>query len=350
MLALLAVVAIAAPPAPRRGDVARPKVLVLYDMEGISGIVKARQVLFPQPEYQAARAFLTGDVNAAIAGLVAGGAGEIVVTDAHGSGNPDPDVLLNRLDKHATYLWKDHDFDPYMEAMDSSFQAIVCIGMHARAGTDGFMAHTVTVEPTYKVNGRWLTETSIVARSAARFGIPVIMVSGDNVLQGQIKEEFPDIEYAVVKTAQNRAHATALPLATAQANIRNAARTAIEKLPQLKPLAVEPSYRFEVSYLNRLETDLASLVPGPAERLDSLTIGYTTPDFVSGFVRSAEMTGRAGLERLRTLAAVAMASPGGKKIRADYLTRLLGDWLEPEKSPKLAATAKPAKKRYHGDS
>lgn len=351
MLSLLALLALASPPAPPPARVARPKVLVLYDMEGISGIVTARQVLFPQPEYQAARANLTGDVNAAIAGLVAGGAGEIRVTDAHGSGNPEPDVLLDRLDKRASFLWKDHPFDPYMEAMDSSFQAIVCIGMHARAGTDGFMAHTVTVEPTYKVNGRWLTETSIVARSAARFGIPVIMVSGDQVLQGQIKEEFPDIEYAVVKTALNRAHARALPLPVAQAGIRKAAQAAIEKLPQMKPLPVEPSYRFEVSYLNPLQADLATLVPGPAERLDSLTIGYTTPDFVSGFVRSTEMTSRAGLERLRTLSAVAMASPGGKKIRADYLTRLIGDWLEPEKSPRpKAPAAAAAKKRYHGDS
>lgn len=326
-----------------------PRVLVYYDMEGISGIVRAKQVLFPQPQYQAARRFLTGDLNAAIDGLKAGGAGEIVVTDAHGSGNDEPDVLLGQLDRRATFLWKDHPFDPYVEAPDPSFQAIICIGMHARAGTNGFMAHTVTVEPAYRVNGRWLTETSIVARSAARFGIPVIMVSGDDVLRDQIKEEFPDAEYAVVKHAENRARAVALPEPEARANIRRAAKAAIERLASMKALQVEPSYRFEVSYLNKLETDLAAATPGTT-RVDSLTLGYETPDFISGFERSAVMTRAVGLERLRLMAVAVRRSPASSRIMADYLDLVLQNWLEPEKVATPPAAKVTLKKRYHGDS
>jgi D-amino peptidase len=356
LVALVALIGAAAPgsnPPGRAGRVpppAKPKVLVYYDMEGISGITGARQVLVGQPEYPRSRELLTGDVNAAIAGLVAGGAGEIVVTDAHGSGNDEEqDILLAKLDKRATFMFKDHPFDPYMESPDSSFQAIICIGMHARAGTPGFMAHTVTVEPAYRVNGAWLTETSIVARSAARYGIPVIMVSGDDVLQGQIKEEFPSAEYGLVKHADGRAHAKPLPLATARENIRRAAQAAIEKLGSMKPLPVEPSYRFEVSYLNKLEADLAASVPG-IERLDSVTFGYTTPDFPTGFVRSGAMTSLASMERLRLLSAAVREAPGGEKIRSRYLSLVLLNWLEPEKMPKPAAAPARAKKRYYGDS
>ena len=352
LLAFLALIGSTGAPPKHPARAVGPKVLVYYDMEGISGIKAARQVLYPQPEYQAARHFLTGDLNAAIAGLKAGGAGEIVVTDAHGSGNDTgPDVLLNLLDKRATFLWKDHPFDPYMDSPDSSFQAIICIGMHARAGTDGFMAHTVTVEPAYRVNGRLITETSIVAYSAGRFGIPVIMVSGDNILRDQIKDEFPAVEYATVKTARGRAHADVLPEATAWAAIRKAAQAAIENLPQMKPVPVASSYRFEVSYLNKLEADLAAGAASQSERVDSLTIGYTTPDFVSGYNRSNQMTQAAGLERLRLMAQAAMASPSAASIRADFLMRVLQTWLEPEKTPKpKAPPASAAKKRYHGDS
>ena len=82
----------------------KPRVLLYYDMEGLSGISRESQTSFRNPkDYQPAREFLTGDVNAAIRGLVAGGAGEIVVTDAHGSGNPDPDILLDKMDKRATF-------------------------------------------------------------------------------------------------------------------------------------------------------------------------------------------------------------------------------------------------------
>src|SRR2546423_1301214 len=84
--------------ASRRPTVAAPKVLVYYDLEGISGITNARKVLFGQPEYPASRQKLTDDVNAAIAGLKEGGAGEIVVTDAHGSGNDEePDILVAKM-------------------------------------------------------------------------------------------------------------------------------------------------------------------------------------------------------------------------------------------------------------
>jgi len=330
---------------------AGPKVLVYYDMEGISGISRPLQVLFGQPAYPHSRELLTGDVNAAIEGLIAGGAGEIVVTDAHGSGNSEePDILLDRMDKRATFLFKDHPFDPYIEAPDSSYQAIICIGMHARANTPGFMAHTVTVEPAYRVNGVWLTETSIVARSAARFGIPVIMVSGDDVLRNQIAEEFPKVEYAVVKAADGRAHANLLPEPTARANIRKAAEAAIRKLATFTPLPVASSYRFEMSYLNKLEGDLASSVPG-SERVDSVTLAYTTPDFISGFERSVAMTQMAGMDRLRLWPRAVATSPAAKAIRAEYLSMVITNWLEPEKMPKPpAAPASAKKKKFHGDS
>ena len=59
------------------------KVLVLYDMEGVSGASSVRHVDFgADPEYSEARKSLTADVNAAIAGLKAAGATEIIVSTA----------------------------------------------------------------------------------------------------------------------------------------------------------------------------------------------------------------------------------------------------------------------------
>jgi len=345
-------------PAPFRPEVrggqpaAGPKVLLYYDMEGTSGVNRPRQVLYPNPEYLEARRFLTGDVNAAIRGLKAGGAGEIVVTDAHGSGNDkEPDVLLDQLDKRASFLFRDHPYEPYLEAPDSSYRAIVCVAMHARAHSPGFMAHTVTVEPAYRVNGTVLTETTIIAISAARFGIPVIMVSGDNVLKDQIKEQFPNAEYAVVKTARGRANADLLPLATAQGNIERAAKAAIQKLATFKPFAVTKPFHFEVWYLNRRQADLASSIAG-TQRVDSLTLSYTVPDFAEGYRKSEEMTGMARLEEDRFLVQAVRQRPDADRIMNAYLDLLITNWLEPEKLPKPAAPVAAAggKKRYHGSN
>src|SRR5205085_484738 len=69
----------------------RLRVLVLHDMEGLAGEDDWREFIASYPDlYARGRQLLTDDVNAVIAGLVAGGATSIEVVDGHGSGNPDP--------------------------------------------------------------------------------------------------------------------------------------------------------------------------------------------------------------------------------------------------------------------
>ena len=119
---------------PVYAQVIKPKILLLYDMEGISGINRQVQCNYPTPEYENARRLLTADVNAAIRGLKAGGAGEIVVIDGHGSGNwLEPDIILADLDKRAEMGFRDTPYDPYTSP-DASFNAIVsdgaCVLLH----------------------------------------------------------------------------------------------------------------------------------------------------------------------------------------------------------------------------
>src|SRR5271155_4756679 len=53
-----------------------PKILIIYDMEGVSGVTHYEMLWFQRPdEYAKGRESLTSDVNAAIRGLVAGGGG-----------------------------------------------------------------------------------------------------------------------------------------------------------------------------------------------------------------------------------------------------------------------------------
>lgn len=327
-----------------------PKVLLYYDMEGISGANDPKQVLASHPDlYKGGREFLTGDVNAAVRGLKAGGAGAIVVTDAHGSGNSqEPDILLDQLDKRATFEFKDHEFDPYSDMPDPTYKAIVCIGMHARANTPGFMAHTFTVEPDFRVNGKEITETEIIAHSAARFRTPVIMVSGDDVLEKQIHERFPLAEYGLVKRARGRASAELLSQDEAHANIENAARRAIAKLDQFKPYPVASEYKFEMSFQNEAQADLAALYPG-LNREGETTVEYVTPTFIEGYDRSKVLIRLAGSDRYSLLMMAVRSRPDGKEIMAEYEKLLLTRWLEPDKMP--PAPKKPPKpKRYFGDS
>src|ERR1700754_3550944 len=70
------------------------KVFISVDMEGISGVVQPSQLGPDGFEYQRAREWMTGEVNAAIAGIRAAGPAEILVCDSHGNGQS---VLIDKL-------------------------------------------------------------------------------------------------------------------------------------------------------------------------------------------------------------------------------------------------------------
>ena len=81
-----------------------PRILVIYDMEGVSGIDREAMTDSRNPAYAEGRRFLTSDVNAAVRGLKAGGAGAVWVEDGHGSGNAEePDLLLDQMDPRASF-------------------------------------------------------------------------------------------------------------------------------------------------------------------------------------------------------------------------------------------------------
>src|SRR5687767_4407994 len=91
------------------------RVLVYHDMEGLSGQNDWHTFDFDYPEaYKKGRELLVADVNAVVAGLFAGGATTVHVVDAHGSGNPEPDIQTSALDPRATQVFRDRPFRQYV--------------------------------------------------------------------------------------------------------------------------------------------------------------------------------------------------------------------------------------------
>jgi D-aminopeptidase len=109
------------------------KILLYYDMEGISGQNDVNALDFKDKGYEAARELLTKDVNAVVDGLFAGGADEVHIVDGHGSGNPDPDILLDKLDKRAKMIFKEESFRPYVDLVEKDlYDAVAVVCMHSK--------------------------------------------------------------------------------------------------------------------------------------------------------------------------------------------------------------------------
>jgi D-amino peptidase len=275
-----------------------PKVLLLYDMEGITGAVRPQDVNFGSDTYAATRVSLTEDVNAAIRGLLRAGAREVVLTDGHGSGNPDPDYLLERLPPGARFDIRSEPYDPYVDAMDDTYDAMVAVAMHGRAGGRAFLAHTFNGHTRWQMGAHDMNESMLVAASFARFDVPVILVTGDDVLRSEIEAFSPQTEYVTVKTAKSVEEAESRPRDQVSRDIEAAAIRALGKLKHIPPWrprelqAGEFENRF--SYVLPEQAGVAFAFPG-AYSIDNKTIGLRTKTFVEAYEAFRALAGFTGL-------------------------------------------------------
>ena len=155
------------------------KVFMITDMEGVSGILDSDMQCLPykSPRWEESHKLLTGEVNAAVDGLLAGGATEVVVWDGH-----DSSQSLSVLDIHPkARLLTGMPISPTLE-LDPSYSAVIFIGQHAMAGArNAILSHSYSslgIQNIW-VNGKPTGEIGARVMLAGHFGIPVIMLSGD---------------------------------------------------------------------------------------------------------------------------------------------------------------------------
>ncbi len=291
------------------------KVLLLYDMEGVTGAVRGQDVSMGSDSYPATRESLTADVNAAIAGLLEAGATEVVVTDGHGSGNDAPDYLLEKLPKGARFDLRDVPYDPYIETMDGSFAAMVAIGMHGRAGGKGFLAHTYNGHTKWVMGGHDMNESMLVAASAARFDIPLVLVTGDDILQKEIAAFSPDTAYVVVKQAVSVDAAESRPRETVSAEITAAASRALRGRARIKPWKPSLASPFENRYSYILPEQAAIAINFPhATPVDNKTVAVMTPDFMGGYLAFRALAGFTGAATSRMVVGWLRDIEGGRDM------------------------------------
>lgn len=199
------------------------RVYISVDMEGISGVNSDNQTSAAGAEYTRARRLMVEDANAAIRGAFAGGATDVLVNDSHGS---QRNLLPEDLDPRARLI--SHSFKRHgmMEGLDSTFDAVVFVGYHAKAGSPrGLFAHTgAGVLADLTINGRSVGEGGMNALLAQWYGVPVIVITGDDVAVEQQRATVPDVRGVVVKRAINSRAVELRPLADARRDIEQAVR------------------------------------------------------------------------------------------------------------------------------
>ncbi len=325
-------------------------ILVLHDMEGLSGEDDPDQYRFGKPAYPRGQELLVGDVNAVIEGLFAGGATEVQVVDGHGSGNSDPDVRTDLLDPRATQVFREQTFDAYADLPETAqFDAVAVVGMHAKTGSRGFASHTFTLGIELQVNGQSITETELVALSWGRFGTPVIFASGDDRLAADL-ETMPWIESVTVKTATSASTVESRPIDEARADLTAAAKRAVENLANARVMQVSTPLAATLRAVPPANLSMLRGVPGIDYDSEANSVTFVANDFRSAYDgwRSLVSVARGGYTSV--LMEQVGAHADGATIIGRYRDALFGRWMdvESERWSSPSPQRSIGSRRYHG--
>jgi len=249
------------------------KVLISADMEGVTGVVHPDDVEPGNPRWDYFRVLLTQDVNAAVAGFAGAGADEIIVNEAHSNKR---NLLVDALDERAVALIGNHKRFGMMEGIDDPPDAVAFVGYHAGAGHQGVLAHTylATTILDVRINGRPASEGAMNALLAAEFGVPVVLVTGDDRACADAAGYAPAAQRVAVKTCVDRYTARCLPPARTAALIKAAAERSLGSPARPEPPA--GPFRYEVEFYATHPVNATTGIPG-VEQTGPRHVAFTLP-------------------------------------------------------------------------
>jgi len=255
-------------------------VFLITDAEGVAGVCRQDQT---DPKDQEMRQLLTGEINAAVDGLYAGGADDVIVWDGH-----DGSQTLSALTIHPRSKLIIGDLGVTM-TLERKYAAIGFVGQHARANRKGgIMAHSYSSLgiQTMLMNGKPVGEIETRAALAGAFNVPIVFLAGDQAAADDLHAIVPDAELAVVKEGFSNYACQTLSAQSARELIHDRARRGMQRAGAIKPYKVEGPVTIQIEYTARnvLGAD-ASLRPG-AEVVDARTIRYSGKDFLEAWTRS----------------------------------------------------------------
>jgi len=243
------------------------RVFVMTDMEAVAGVVSLPEYCLSGPinkygrkeggrYYEHARELATMEVNAAVEGLIEGGAREILVRDGHGQGG----LNASLIHPEARILTGKSQVAPW--GLDGSFDAAIMIGQHAKAHTDGgHLCHSFSFfRDRTLLNGVHHAEIAFFMIMASYFDVPVVMISGDAAACEEARELVPSIETVAVIEGQKRGSTEGMtaqeamdfnvpavhvsPVKSRQM-IKEAATRCLQKIDAVERFSLEPPYVYE---------------------------------------------------------------------------------------------------------
>ena len=269
------------------------KIYISADLEGVVGAVTGEQLGPGGFEYNRFREFMTGEVNAAIKAARAAGATEILVADSHGNGQ---NLLIEKLPKDVKLIRSWPRPLGMMEGIDSSFDGVIFTGYHSSTDNlKGVRAHTFSSArlTSVKINGKVMSEGSWNAAVAGEFGVPVIMIAGDDAAVNEVKALIGNAEGAIVKESISFHSAKSLHPDAAYDLIAEKTSYAVKNIKKYKPYKIKGPLTVSVSFKHYQPSQILSYLK-MFKRTDSHTIEFKAKNMIEASHIMRVVTGYKG--------------------------------------------------------
>lgn len=244
-------------------------VFISVDMEGATGVVHRDQLMPGGHDYERARRLLTRDVvAAATAALSVEEVLSVRICDGHGTMR---NVLIEELPDLCELVSGPASSKTLCqsEGLDATFDAMILIGYHARAGArDAVLPHTWVggLIHEIRVNDVVFGETALNAAIAGEFDVPVVFMAGDVAACAEARASLGDdlLTYAV-KRATGPLAAICRPPVTTESEIRLGVLRGLTEGAERAPFKVPGPVDFRIVFHRRNQADKAAAQAG-AER------------------------------------------------------------------------------------
>lgn len=253
------------------------KLYMSVDIEGTAGISNWDEADNSKRDYPYFAEEMSREAAAAAAAAVKCGADEVVVRDAHASARNMNPLLFP---EECTFIrgWSGHPHS-MMDGIDSSYDACMLVGYHSRAGSaDNPLSHSFSSSRIFhlSVNDRYVSEYYVNMLTAAYYGVPLIVLCGDEGLCKEAKQDIPGLYTVATASGEGDSTHSLHPLKATRL-ITEAVESALShELPQ--PYKLPEHFKVQVEYKNHPECYKKSFYPG-ASSDGSRTLTFETDNW-----------------------------------------------------------------------
>ncbi|MUK89665.1 aminopeptidase [Ornithinibacillus sp. L9] len=257
------------------------KLYLSVDMEGVTGLPDYTYVDFREHNYERARKIMTDEANYVIEAAFKHGCTDILVNDSHSKMN---NLLIDQLHPDAQLITGDVKPLSMVQGLDSTYAGAMFIGYHSRAGQPGVMSHSmIHAVRNFYINDKPIGEMGFNAYVAGYFGVPVLLVSGDDYAALEAIELIPNVTTAVVKESISRSAVKSLTPKKAGELLTDKVAEALEKRNQVEPLLPPDKPVLEIEFANYGHAEWANLMPRTEIIPGTTVVRYEAEDIVEAY-------------------------------------------------------------------